>query len=266
MTRALFSEPGDFVAAAADMAECEELNPLGIPEIAFVGKSNVGKSSLLNALMRTSIVNTSKHPGRTKGLNFFGVGPSVVGNNNNNNSGLSDFSGVAGGGEGRIDPSTRALRLVDLPGYGYARVSKDTVKDLHRRVYDYLFTRDRSILMHVFILVDVRRGQPSDSDLELMRAMDREGVRYRVVLTKMDTVTSDDALKQAVVNTMHLTLKNLACDPYVSVVSAKFGVGVEELRRCIGQLVAEREIVADTMMRNMAAQQAAAEQDGDGHW
>ena len=255
MTRALFSEPGDFVAAAADMAECEELNPLGIPEIAFVGKSNVGKSSLLNALMRTSIVNTSKQPGRTKGLNFFGVGPSI-------DNSASD-PGADGGR--RIDPSTRALRLVDLPGYGYARVSKDTVQDLHRRVYDYLFTRDRSILMHVFILVDVRRGQPSDSDLELMRAMDREGVRYRVVLTKMDTVTSDDALKQAVVNTMHLTLKNLACDPFVSVVSSKFGVGVEELRRCIGQLVAEREIVADTMMQNMAAQQNAV-QNGDGHW
>ncbi len=85
-TRSLFEAPGVFLSAAADQRECETLNLDSVPEIAFVGRSNVGKSSLLNALMRTSVVRTSKSPGRTKGLNFFGVG----------------------GG---------SLRLVDLPGY-----------------------------------------------------------------------------------------------------------------------------------------------------
>jgi len=200
----LFDKPGAFIAAAAEQAEVEALNPMGTPEIAFVGKSNVGKSSLLNSLMRTDIVNTSKSPGRTKGINFFGVG------------------------EG-------SLRLVDLPGYGYARASKYSIQELHRRVYEYVFTRDPTILMHVFVLVDCRRGQPSDAEIELMRAMDREGMRYRVVLTKADTLAKDDIL-QAVVNTAWLTKDHLACDPLVNVVSTKKEFGIQELRDSIAQL------------------------------
>jgi ribosome biogenesis GTP-binding protein YsxC/EngB len=143
----LFSRPGRFECAAENQKEVEALNPRGVPEIAFVGKSNVGKSSLLNALMSTNIVRTSKSPGRTKGLNFFSIG-------------------------------NDAVRLVDLPGYGFADTSRETILELHRRIYEYLFTRSPDILIHVFVLVDVRRGQPSKPDMELMRALDREGVRW----------------------------------------------------------------------------------------
>ena len=208
-TKALFHQPGTFVSAAENIEECDELNPNQIPEIAFAGKSNVGKSSLLNALMRTTVVKTSKSPGRTKGLNFFEVGGDQ-------------------------------FRLVDLPGYGYARASKDTVDDLHRRIYEYLFFRDQRVLAMVFLLIDIRRGQPSAADIELMKAMDREGTRYRIILTKADTVTSEHDIKQCIVNTTYVMKNLLACDPVVNLVSSKYHFGIRSLQNAIGQSHAER--------------------------
>ena len=209
VTKRLFTQPGEFAGAAIDLQESQALNPDGVAEMAFVGKSNVGKSSLLNALMGTNNVKTSKSPGRTKGINFWSIGHDLA-------------------------------RMVDLPGYGYARASKKMVKELHQRIYEYVFLQDPEVLRMVFLLVDVRRGMPDEVDLELMRAMDREGTRYRLVLTKADTVTALDEVKQAIVNCNNLIQNHLACDPYVHVVSAKFNFGVNELRRSIGQLFVER--------------------------
>jgi GTP-binding protein len=200
--RKLFAGPCDFVFAAA---RADGLPPIGAPEIAFAGRSNVGKSSLVNALTgRASLARTSHTPGRTQELIFF------------------DLNGRA--------------TLVDMPGYGYAAVAKTKASDWGRLVRDYL--RGRPTLLRVFVLVDGRRGL-KESDHETMRMLDAAAVSYAVVMTKRDAVDSVDQ-RARVDATLEALRKHVAAYPDVLFTSARTGEGVAELRAHIARLLAER--------------------------
>jgi GTP-binding protein len=200
--RKLFAGPCDFFFAAA---RADGLPPVGAPEVAFAGRSNVGKSSLVNALTgRTSLARASHTPGRTQELIFF------------------DLNGKA--------------TLVDMPGYGYAAVAKAKSASWGRLVRDYL--RGRPSLLRVFVLVDGRHGL-KESDHETMRALDAAAVSYAVVLTKRDEVKAVDR-EPRIAATLEALRKHVAAYPDVLFTSARSGEGVAELRAHIAKLLAER--------------------------
>jgi GTP-binding protein len=150
-SRRLFAQPCDLVISVAQIDGLPDTN---LVEIAFAGRSNVGKSSLLNALTnRNSLARTSNTPGRTQTLNFFNLGDRLI--------------------------------LVDLPGYGYARVSRQKVAAWTRLVHDYL--RGRQTLRRLCLLVDARHGL-KDSDGEVMVLLDQAAVAWQLILTKADKV------------------------------------------------------------------------------
>ena len=200
--RRLFAGPCDFFFAAATP---DGLPPAGAPEIAFAGRSNVGKSSLVNALTgRQSLARTSNTPGRTQELIFFDLG-------------------------GR-------LTLVDMPGYGYAAVSKNKAASWGRLARDYL--RGRASLMRAFVLVDGRHGL-KDSDLETMKLLDASAVSYAVVLTKRDEVKPADQ-RARLEATLEALRAHPAAYPGVFFTSARSGEGVAELRAHIARLLQAR--------------------------
>ena len=190
--RKLFAGPCDFFFAAA---KSDGLPPIGAPEIAFAGRSNVGKSSLINALTgRTTLARTSNTPGRTQELIFFALGD--------------------------------RLTLVDMPGYGYAAVGKAKSATWVGLIRDYL--RGRPSLMRAFVLVDGRRGI-KDSDEATMTALDKTAVSYAIVLTKRDEVKAADQ-PALVAATLEALRKRPAAYPNVFFTSAHTGEGVPELR------------------------------------
>ena len=200
--RKLFAGPCEFIFAAA---RADGLPPIGAPEIAFAGRSNVGKSSLINALTgRTTLARTSRTPGRTQELIFF------------------DLNGKA--------------RLVDMPGYGYAAVAKSKSASWSELARDYL--RGRPSLARVFVLVDGRHGL-KESDHETMRALDAAAVSYAVVLTKGDEVKAADR-DARIAATLEGLRKHVAAYPEVLMTSARAGDGVADLRAHIARLIAER--------------------------
>ncbi len=200
--RKLFAGPCDFFFAAA---RADGLPPVGAPEVAFAGRSNVGKSSLVNALTgRNALARTSHTPGRTRELIFF------------------DLNGKA--------------TLVDMPGYGYAAVSKEKSASWGELVRDYL--RGRPSLLRVFVLVDGRHGL-KDSDHDTMKLLDASAVSYAVVLTTRDEVKIAD--REARIESMLEALrKHVAAYPEVIFTSSRDGEGVPELRAHIARLLAER--------------------------
>ena len=201
--RKLFAGRCEFVYAAARV---DGLPPVGAPEIAFAGRSNVGKSSLVNALTgRSALARTSHTPGRTQELIFF------------------DLNGVA--------------TLVDMPGYGYAAVSKEKSASWGKLVRDYL--RGRPSLLRVFVLVDGRHGL-KDSDRETMKLLDASAVSYAVVLTKRDEVKIADQAAR-VEATLEALARHVAAYPEVIFTSSRTGDGVAELRAHVARLLAERE-------------------------
>lgn len=193
--RLLFSGPCDFMLGVAGL---EQLPETDRPEIAFAGRSNVGKSSLVNALTgRSTLARTSNTPGRTQQLNFFNLGD--------------------------------ALNLVDMPGYGYAKVSKTQIADWTKLIFKYL--RGRPNLRCVFVLIDARHGL-KDSDAELMEMLDEAAVSYRIVLTKIDKI-KDQQRESVARETLDALKKRAAAFPAVALTSAEKGTGIPELRAVI---------------------------------
>ncbi|HUE78059.1 MAG TPA: ribosome biogenesis GTP-binding protein YihA/YsxC [Sphingomicrobium sp.] len=195
--RKLFAGPVDFLKSAPAL---EFLPDPTAPEIAFAGRSNVGKSSLLNALTnRASLARTSNTPGRTQELNFFDVGRPL------------------------------RMRLVDMPGYGFAEAPKDMVKRWRFLINDYL--RGRSVLKRALVLVDARHGlKPVDH--EVMDMLDAAAVSYHLVLTKADKVKAT-ALKAVLQRTGQEAAKHPAAHPAIFPTSSATGSGIAELRTAI---------------------------------
>ena len=171
-----------------------------VPEIAFAGRSNVGKSSLLNALTnRKSLARASVTPGRTQELNFFEVGEPL------------------------------AMRLVDMPGYGFAKAPLKVVERWKMLVRDFL--RGRQVLKRTLVLIDSRHGV-KDVDRDMMKLLDEAAVGYRLVLTKADKIKASDlAAVQAA--TEAEARKHVAAYPIVHATSAEKGMGIPELRAAI---------------------------------
>jgi GTP-binding protein len=197
----LFRRPCTFVKGVTRIAD---LPDGALPEVAFAGRSNVGKSSLLNALTgRKQLARTSNTPGRTREINFF----------------LLD---------------ERAY-LVDLPGYGYARAPKAQVKGWTRLIEDYL--KGRASLKRVFLLIDARHGL-KESDRPIMALMDAAAVSWQVVLTKADKPKREE-LERIVDTTAATVAKHPAAHPELLVTSAVKGTGLSELRAAILTLIAD---------------------------
>ena len=195
--RKLFAGPIEFLLSAPQL---EHLPEPTISEVAFAGRSNVGKSSLLNALTgRAGLARTSNTPGRTQELNVFLVG----------------------------DPPV--LRLIDMPGYGYAEAPKDIVRQWARLIGDYL--RGRPNLKRVLVLIDARHGlKPVDH--EIMDLMDKSAVSYQLVLTKGDKI-KPTALAATVSAISEVARKHPAAHPLIIGTSSETKVGIPELRAAV---------------------------------
>jgi GTP-binding protein len=200
--RRLFAGEWSFLSAASSVVS---LPPGQGLEIAFAGRSNVGKSSLINALTgRRSLARTSNTPGRTQELIFFrGAGPLV---------------------------------LVDLPGYGYAAAAKSKVAAWTRLIHDYL--QGRAVLGRVYVLIDARHGLKG-VDEAILDALGKAAVSHQVVLTKSDQVSEAD-LAACVEATKAALRKRPAAFPGTIATSSRTGAGIAELRAAIGRLVRER--------------------------
>ena len=195
--RKLFAGPIEFLKSAPELQFLPDPN---VPEIAFAGRSNVGKSSLLNALTnRKGLARTSNTPGRTQELNFFEVG----------------------------DPLQ--LRLVDMPGYGFAEAPKDLVRRWRHLVNDYL--RGRAVLKRALVLIDSRHGL-KEVDREMMTMLDEAAVGYHIVLTKCDKVKAS-ALGAIYETTMVEAAKHPAAHPAIFTTSSETGSGIAEMRTAI---------------------------------
>jgi GTP-binding protein len=197
----LFSGRVDFLLSAPDLKFLPDPN---VPEIAFCGRSNVGKSSLLNAITgRKAIARASVTPGRTQELNFFDVG--------------------------RAEDGPPQFRLVDMPGYGFAKAPPKVVEKWKRLVRDYL--RGRQVLKRNLVLVDSRHGV-KDVDREMMTMLDQAAVGYRVVLTKADKVKAS-LLDEVVAKTVEEMRKRPAAFPELHVTSSETKMGIPELRAAV---------------------------------
>jgi GTP-binding protein len=201
-TTKIFSGPISFLKSAPKL---EFLPEPTVPEIAFAGRSNVGKSSLINALVnRNNLARASNTPGRTQELNFFDVG----------------------------DPA--AFRIVDMPGYGYAKAPIKTVQQWRYLINDYL--RGRVVLKRVFVLIDSRHGI-KEVDHDIMSMLDSAAISYRIVLTKTDKIKASD-LAAVETDSMAKLRKHVAAYPDLSVTSAEKRGGIEELRTAVLEAVA----------------------------
>ena len=197
LARRLFSGPVAFLKSAPELRFLPEPS---LPEIAFAGRSNVGKSSLLNRLTnRSGLARTSNTPGRTQELNIFDVGAPPV------------------------------LRLVDMPGYGFAKAPWDVARKWRYLVNDYL--RGRAVLKRALLLVDSRHGI-KEIDREIIAMLDAAAVSYRIVLTKADKVKATDlAAVQAA--TEAEARRHGAAHPEVIATSSDTGLGMERLREAV---------------------------------
>jgi len=199
--RLLFARPFVFVKGCVRIAD---LPPPDRVEVAFAGRSNVGKSSLINALTgTTSLARTSNTPGRTQELNIF-------------------------------ESTDAPLRIVDMPGYGFAQAPRDKVEAWTRLIHSYL--RGRPNLRRVYVLVDGRHG-PKANDLTVMNELDKSAVSYQVVLTKADKPSASE-LADAQAATLAAIAKRPAAHPTLIVTSSETRHGIDQLRAEIAALIA----------------------------
>ena len=200
--RKLFAADWQFAAAAGTI---ERLPPMRGIEIAFAGRSNVGKSSLINALTsRKALARTSHTPGRTQELIFFAA--------------------------------DTPLRLVDMPGYGYAEAPKAKVKAWTDLIHAYL--AGRANLARVYVLIDARHGLKA-ADETVLKALDEAAVSYQIVLTKADQVKPAE-LEKRIADTAAALAKRPAAYPEIIATSARDDAGMPELRAAVARLMKER--------------------------
>ena len=192
VARKLFAGPCDFIWGATSV---DNLPPATLPEIAFVGRSNAGKSSLLNALTgRKTLARVSHTPGRTRQINFFNLGGRLV--------------------------------LADLPGYGYAKASKSLADEWQSLIFEYL--RGRQNLRRVAVLIDARRGM-MDTDQQAMTLLDQAAVSYIPVLTKLDQLKGPERIK-AEADLAEKARKHIAAYPQIFATSALKNIGLDALK------------------------------------
>lgn len=195
MTPALFLKPVKFVAGVATL---DQLPVLTLPEVAFIGRSNVGKSSLLNALTNNGkLARTSQTPGATKQLNFFNL----------------------------VD----VMHLVDVPGYGYAKAAKKDVRKWQGALFDYL--RGRSQLARAFMLVDSRHGI-KEADTKMFELLNDAAVSFQIVLTKIDKITPEE-LEKVLARTLETAGRQPAAHPGIVCTSADKKLGIDALREAV---------------------------------
>ncbi|HUC50809.1 MAG TPA: ribosome biogenesis GTP-binding protein YihA/YsxC [Xanthobacteraceae bacterium] len=200
--RRLFAGDWSFSSAASSLAS---LPPMAGPEIAFAGRSNVGKSSLINALTgRKALARTSNTPGRTQELIFF--------------------------------RSPDRLVLVDMPGYGYAATAKSKVAAWTRLIHDYL--RGRATLARVYVLIDARHGL-KETDDGILDALGKAAVSHEIVLTKCDQVDETE-LGERIEAVKAAIRKRPAAFPDLIATSSRTGAGIDQLRAAVARLLAER--------------------------
>ena len=198
--RLLFARPFQFIKGCVRIAD---LPPADRVEVAFAGRSNVGKSSLINAITgRVALARTSNTPGRTQELNIF-------------------------------EADDAPLRIVDMPGYGFAQAPRDKVATWTKLIHSYLTGRPN--LRRVYVLIDARHG-PRANDLSVMNELDGAAVSYQIVLTKADK-PSANALETAIAATRAAIAKRPAAHPTLFVTSSEKKTGIEELRAAIAALL-----------------------------
>jgi GTP-binding protein len=197
--RKLFAGPCDFFWGTGDI---NSLPPQSLPEVAFVGRSNVGKSSLINALTgRKTLARVSQTPGRTREINFFNLGKKLI--------------------------------LVDLPGYGYAKASKQLAADWQTLIFAYL--SGRASLKRVMLLIDARRGV-MDNDLAVMELLDGAAVSYGLVLTKGDELKPKDGEK-TLADAAKEAARHTAALQEIHLTSSQTGEGIAGLRSSVARLI-----------------------------
>ena len=195
LTPALFLKPVHFVAGVQTL---DQLPHLTLPEVAFIGRSNVGKSSLLNALTNHGkLARTSQTPGATKQLNFFNV--------------------------------QDVLHLVDVPGYGYAKAAKKDKKQWQGALFDYL--RGRAQLARAFMLIDAPHGV-KEADRKMFELLNDAAVSYQLVLTKIDKITEDE-LRAVQAATIEIAARQPAAHPAIVSTSASAKLGIDALREAV---------------------------------
>ncbi|MBC8158947.1 MAG: YihA family ribosome biogenesis GTP-binding protein, partial [Alphaproteobacteria bacterium] len=201
--RRLFAAECQFIIGAVGLDQVPDDE---LPEVAFAGRSNVGKSSLINALTgRKSLARTSHSPGRTQELNFFVLGD--------------------------------RLMIADLPGYGYAKAPKQKVAGWTKLAESYL--KGRAVLRRACLLIDARHGI-KDVDRNVLDALDAAAVSYQIILTKCDKITSDQ-LNGLLEETHAEAAKHVAAHPDIIATSARKGTGIAELRATLAALAASRD-------------------------
>lgn len=218
-----FSLPKEFVSPSAFGYT---LPSFEVAEFAFIGRSNVGKSSLIKALLNdNTLVKISKEPGCTKTVNFYGF----LSEKYASEAAISE-DGTVSTETNKVNSTRHVLYLVDLPGYGFAKIAKTEREKWKETIDGYLLTRDPVLLRRTYILIDSRHGV-KDSDIDMMMRLDAIGISYQIILTKIDLATHAELHKSFISVFERITAKRKCSGfPYVYTVSSMTMEGIESLK------------------------------------